>query len=63
MQEVINILGSLLPWANLAAIIVIGWNIEGVVRRYRGLASRINRQERIIERQSEVIAKLMKRAK
>ena len=60
MEEVINILGSWLPWANLAAICVVGWSIEGVVKTMRSLQYRISAQDRVIERQSGVIAKLMK---
>lgn len=63
MQEVINILGSWLPWANLAAICIVGWSIEGVVRNISSLRDRISAQDRVIERQSGVIAKLMRSGK
>ena len=63
MQEVINILGSWLPWANIAVICVLGHGITVLQSRIKGLEGDIEGLERTIDRQSMQIAKLWKREK
>jgi hypothetical protein len=64
MQEVINILGSLntwLPYANIIAIVMLSWGIQGIASKIQSIEYRIQGVERGLERQSGALAKMAKR--
>ncbi len=64
MQEVINILGSWntwLPYANLAAICMLGWSIQRLASRIQGIQNDIDVLDRGVERTAAGLAKVAKR--
>lgn len=60
MEEVMKMLGSWLPWANLAAICMLGWSIQRLAESIRSINHDIDYLDRGVERISGVLAKLMR---
>ena len=63
MEEVMKMLGSLLPWANIIAIVCIGTYVQSIADSIHSIESRLKGVERASKLQAEALAKLMKRKK
>ena len=63
MEELMKIVGSWLPIANMIAIMCLGWSIQQIGKYNESTESRLRGVKRVLDRQAGVIAKLMKMRK
>jgi len=63
MEELMKIVGSWLPIANMMAIMWLGWSIQQLGKYTESTESRLRGVKRVLDRQAGVIAKLMKMGK